>query len=174
MRPAIVALALCLSGLALAAQAPSPQPPAPGGAQQPTFRADITLVTTDAIPRDDNGRFVSDLTKDDFTVLEDGVEQQIDSFVLVHGGRTFNLRDAAASPRPRASSCPDPSPHRHRRVGAGHHHLRGRPHFEADYTPHVRRLIQQIVDNLLHEGDLVAMVSSGPSAIEVDPTLDHS
>jgi len=29
------------------------------------------------------------------------------------------------------------------------------------------------VDTLLHEGDLVAMVSSGPSAIEIDPTLDH-
>jgi hypothetical protein len=46
-------------------------------------------------------------------------------------------------------------------------------HFEPEYTPHVRRIVQQIVDTLLHEGDMVAMVSSGPSSIEIDPTLDH-
>lgn len=174
MRPAIVALACCLSCLALAAQTPSAQAPAPGGAAQPTFRADITLVTTDAIPRDKNGRFVPDLTKDDFTVLEDGVEQQIDSFVLVHGGRTFNLLAPPPPPAPEGIVLP---PTRRPADTAES----GRVliifvddlHFEVDYTPHVRRLVQQIVDNLLHEGDMVAMVSSGPSAIEIDPTLDH-
>ena len=61
------------------------------GAQQPTFRAGVTLVSTDVIPRDQNGRFVTDLTRDNFTVLEDGQPQTIASFTLVRGGRTFNL-----------------------------------------------------------------------------------
>jgi VWFA-related protein len=178
MRPALVAFVIVLSGLVLTAQTPpsrdAAQPPSPGAPAQPTFRADITLVTTDAIPRDKDGRFVADLTKDDFRILEDGVEQRVDSFVLVHGGRTFNL---LAPPPP---SAPEgvvlPPTRRPADTGAS-----GRVivifvddlHFQADFTPHVRRLIQQIVDNLLHEGDLVAMVSSGPSAIEIDPTLDH-
>ncbi|MCC7178863.1 MAG: VWA domain-containing protein [Acidobacteria bacterium] len=173
---AVLALALaCTLGAALAAQSPSPpQAPAPGGVQQPTFRADITLVTTDAIPRDKDGRFVADLTKDDFTVLEDGVAQRIESFVMVHGGRSFNL---LAPPPPSAPEGIVLPPTR-RPADTGES---GRIliifvddlHFQAEYTPHVRRIVQQIVDTLLHEGDLVAMVSSGPSAIEIDPTLDH-
>jgi len=175
MRSAIVALALSASGLALAAQAPAPaQAPPSSGVQQPTFRTDITLVTTDAIPRDKDGRFVADLTKDDFTVLEDGVEQRLESFVLVHGGRTFNLLEAAPPQAPEGIVLP---PTRRPADTGGS----GRVlvifvddlHFQAEFTPHVRRLVQQIVDTLLHEGDLVAMVSSGPSAIEIDPTPDH-
>src|SRR5687768_15945528 len=60
-------------------------------AQHPTFRAGVTLVSTDVIPRDQNGRFVTDLTREDFTVLEDGQPQKIESFTLVRGGRTYNL-----------------------------------------------------------------------------------
>jgi VWFA-related protein len=175
MRSALVALALGMSGLALAAQAPAPsQAPPAGGPQQPTFRADITLVTTDAIPRDKGGRFVADLTKDDFVIVEDGVEQRLESFVMVHGGRTYNL---LAPPPPSAPEGIVLPPTRRPPDAGGS----GRVlvifvddlHFEAHYTPHVRRLVQQVVDTLLHEGDLVAMVSSGPSAIEIDPTPDH-
>ena len=46
-------------------------------------------------------------------------------------------------------------------------------HFEPEMTPHVRRLLQDIVDNLIHDGDLVSVVSSGPSSIEVQPTYDR-
>ena len=95
-----------LCGLALMvgtalSQTPSTPPPAPpqtSGPQTPTFRAAVTLVTTDVITRDSNGRFLADLTKDDFTVLEDGVKQTLTSFSLVHGGRTF-------------TSLEPPSPH---------------------------------------------------------------
>jgi VWFA-related protein len=168
MRPASVLAVVCAAGIVVSGQAPTP----PG---QPTFRAGITLVTTDVIPRDADGRFIADLGKDDFTVLEDGVAQRIESFVLVHGGRTFNL----LQPEP-VSAAPEgivlPPTRRPADTGDS-----GRVlvifvddlHFEPEYTPHVRRIIQQLVDNMLHDGDLVAMVSSGPSAIEVDATLDH-
>ena len=46
-------------------------------------------------------------------------------------------------------------------------------HFEPEYTPHVRRMIEDLADNLLHDGDLVAMVSSGPSTIEIGLTYDR-
>jgi VWFA-related protein len=171
VRSTLVALALTASGMALAAQAPAPAGQAP---EQPTFRTGVTLVTTDAIARDAQGRFLADLTKDEFRILEDGVEQRIESFVLVHGGRMFNL----LAPPPPAAPEGIVLPPTRRPADTSDS---GRVliifvddlHFQAEYTPHVRRIVQQLVDTLLHEGDLVAMVSSGPSAIEIDPTPDH-
>ena len=37
--------------------------------QTPTFRSEVTHVTTDVIPRDASGRFVPDLGKADFTII---------------------------------------------------------------------------------------------------------
>ena len=142
-------------------------------AQQPTFRASVTHVSTDVIARDANGRFIADLTKDNFTIAEDGVPQKIDSFALVHGGRTLSLVEAPPAAAPEGIVLPTTP----RRVADSS----GRVllvfvddlHFEAEYTPHVRRLVQDITNTLLHDGDLVAMVSSGPSSIEVQPTYDR-
>jgi VWFA-related protein len=143
------------------------------GAQQPTFRAGVTLVSTDVIARDDQGRFVSDLTKDNFTVLEDGQPQTIASFSLVHGGRTFNLLSPAANT---ASPEGIVLPQARRRVDDA----AGRVllffiddlHFEPEQTPMVRKLVQDLANNLMHEGDLVAVMSSGPSFIAIGPTYD--
>ena len=56
----------------------------------PVFRSGVTLVTTDVIVRDGEGQFIPDLTRDDFTIHEDGVPQRLASLVMVHGGRVFN------------------------------------------------------------------------------------
>jgi VWFA-related protein len=142
-------------------------------AQQPTFRTGVTLVTTDVIPRNERGAFVSDLTKDSFTVLEDGQPQTIASFAMIQGGRTYNLLTPVA---PAAADGLVLPPTRQRTTDTA-----GRVlvilvddlHFEPELTPHVRRLIQTIVDTLLHEGDLAAVISTGPSFIEVGPTYDR-
>ena len=78
--------------------------PRPAGRQQDIFRSGVDVVTTDVIVRDSAGQFVPDLKKDEFTVLEDGVKQDVVSFILVHGGRTTNL------------AAPPPPP-----VAGGHH-----------------------------------------------------
>lgn len=143
-------------------------------AQQPTFRAGVTLVTTDVITRDQSGRFVTDLTKDNFTVLEDGQPQTISSFMMVRGGRTFNL----IAPAPPPSAAPDgivlppAKPRTDDTAGRVLLIFIDDLHFEADLSPHVRRLIQTIGDNLMHDGDLVSIVSSGPSFISIGPTYD--
>jgi VWFA-related protein len=51
--------------------------------QQPTFRAGTNVVRVDATVLDKSGKLLSDLTRDDFTVSEDGVPQTIDAFRLV-------------------------------------------------------------------------------------------
>ncbi len=144
----------------------------PGG--QPTFRTGVTAVTTDVIVRDRDSRFVSDLNKDELFVVEDGVAQTITSFALVHGGRTYNLLSPALLP-----AAPEGIvlPAKRRTV----EDTAGRVlvifvddvHFEPEYTPHVRRIVQDLADNLLHDGDLVAMVSSGPSSISTGLTYDR-
>ena len=164
-----------MAGVMLSAQAPAPAapaaPPPQTASDQPTFRGGVTLVTTDVIPRDSTGRFVSDLTKDDFTITEDGQPQTLASFVLVNGGRVFNLLE----PPPVTASSNEgivlPPQRRSADMGSGRVLLVfvDDLHFEANYTPHVRRIVQQIAETLMHDGDLVGMVSSGPSAHRDQP-----
>ena len=91
-----VVLAVACS-TAVRAQQNRPLPPEPTATTvgqvagtQPTFRAAVTLVTTDVIVRDEDGLFLPDLGRDDFEIFEDGVPQEIASLVLVHGGRVYN------------------------------------------------------------------------------------
>ena len=62
-----------------APQAAQPQPPP----QQPVFRAGVNLVRVDVIVTDGTGSPVTNLTQEDFEVLEDGQRQTVDSFKLV-------------------------------------------------------------------------------------------
>ena len=64
--------------LALAAVAPAAADVAPQG--RPTFRAGVDRVTVTAVVHRKNGEFVSGLTRDDFTVLDNGVTRPILEF----------------------------------------------------------------------------------------------
>ena len=165
------ALLVALGSFAVHAQ----QPAAPPSAQGPVFRAEISAVTTDVIARDKNGRFVSTLTKDDFTVLEDGVPQTITSFSLVYGGRTFNPLAPAELQKALPEGIVLPTSRRAVQNVAGRviFIFVDDMHVQAEYTPHVQRLIEDLAKNLLHEGDMVAMLSSGPSSIETGLTYDR-
>jgi VWFA-related protein len=72
-----------------AAPAPSAQPPAnpqppPAGSQQPPiFRAGTNQVRVDVTVLDRKGDPVTDLSKEDFDVREDGVAQAIDTIKLI-------------------------------------------------------------------------------------------
>lgn len=75
-------LALPVLGLVLlgaAPQAPQAPPPAP----QPTFETQVELVTVDVAVVDKKGQAVRGLTRDDFVVFENGVEQALTSFESV-------------------------------------------------------------------------------------------
>jgi VWFA-related protein len=113
------------------------------------------------------------LTKEDFSVLEDGVPQTIDSFALVHGGRTFNLVSAPPAAVPEGIVLPTTPRRQPDTSGRVLVIFVDDLHVEPEYTPHVRRLVQDIADTLVHEGDLVSIVSSGPSSIEIEPTYDR-
>jgi Ca-activated chloride channel family protein len=65
-----------------AAQAPAPGTPAQEAPadQQPSFRLGVDLVSLNVTITDPAGRYVTDLTQDDFQVFEDGVKQDVTLF----------------------------------------------------------------------------------------------
>ena len=145
----------------------------PSGDEQPTFRADVTLITNDVIVRDGSGQFVSDLTRDDFVIEEDGVRQELASLVLIQGGRAFNLQMPALAPVVEGIILPTARP-RNDTAGRVFMLFVDDLHMEADETPRIRDLFKRIAKNLVHEGDLFSIVSSGPSSIAIDLTYDRA
>ena len=178
-RWACMAVMVVALGAMAGAQPPERQAPGPEdvgrivtGGQAPTFRSGVTLVTTDVIARDGNGLFIPDLTKDEITVFEDGQPQEIASLVLVHGGRVYNQ---LLPPAPVQEGIVLP-PSRPVNDTAGRIFILfvDDLHLQTGLTPKVRQVFETIADTLIHEGDLFGIVSSGPSAINVQMTYDRS
>ncbi len=147
------------------------QTPAP--TQRPTFVSKIDLVTLDVFVRDKRGQFVPDLKMDDFIVLEDGVQQTLAQSFLIYGGREMSVQVLTApTAAPEGMILPPTRP-----VAD----VAGRVfiifiddlHLQAGDSPRVRNLLTQITNTLIHDGDLFAVVSTGPSSIEVNPTYDR-
>jgi VWFA-related protein len=153
--------------------AQTPPRPQTSPAQQPTFRTTIEAVSTTVIARDQKGNFVPDLRKDEFQVFEDGVPETVSLFVPVIGGRALQEEIATARPVVEGLILPAARPPAD---------VSGRIfiifiddlHLRALDTPRVRKVLTQIRDELIHEGDLVGFVSSGYSSISTDLSYDYN
>ena len=167
----MVALA---AGLSAQTQTPPPAP-APVAAPQarPTFKVQVDLVTNDVIVRDDKGNFIPDLKKDEFEIFEDGVKQDITSMTVVTGGRVTNVLAAPPPPPPEGIILP---PTRPRNDVSGRIFLFfvDDLHLQFHNTGRVRDLFKRISKELVHDGDMFGIVSSGPSSIAVDMTYDKT
>ncbi len=161
----------------LAAQAPAPAAPAgqsqAGQDSQPTFRVQVDLVTQDVLVHDKDGQFVPDLTKNEFQIYEDGVLQDIASMTVVHGGRVSTPLLAAPAKPPEGIILP---PARRTNDVSGRIFLFfvDDLHMQFQSTPRVRELFRKISRDLVHDGDMFGIVSSGPSSILVDMTYDRA
>ena len=177
--PAAVAMALALAGNGTQAQNPPATPPPP---QQPpqtaiartdqVIRTGVELITTDVIVRDNRGQFISDLKKDEFELLEDGVKQQVISFTLTHGGRSYNV---AAPPPPPAQEGIILPPARPTNDAAGRIFIIFVDDLHLDFrnTGRIRDLFKKISKELIHDGDMFGIVSTGPSSLAVELTYDQ-
>jgi VWFA-related protein len=97
MRGAVVSLLLwTLTAVVLTAQQTPPVQPV---SERPTFRAEVSLVEVSAVVTGDGDRPITDLTKDDFEVLEDGVRRPVVS-------ARFLTTTAAAATTRRAPALP--------------------------------------------------------------------
>jgi len=156
----------------LSAQTPAPTSGAAEAQEKPTFKVQVDLVTSDIIVRDEKGNFIPDLKRDEFEIYEDGVKQDISSMTLSHGGRVSNLLEAPPPPPPEGIILP---PVRKVQDTSGRIFLFfvDDLHLQFQNTGRVRDLFKKIGKNLVHEGDLFGIVSSGPSSISIDMTYDR-
>jgi VWFA-related protein len=172
----VAAVAIVALVAAVSAQTPDPAKPAPAPAptqDRPTFRVQVDLVTNDVVIRDEKGNFISDLRPEEFRVYEDGVLQDLASMTVVTGGRVYNPMSAPVAAAPEGIILP-----KKRAVSD----VSGRiflffvddQHLQFGNTGRVRELFKKISKELVHEGDLFGIVSSGPSSIQVDMTYDRS
>jgi Ca-activated chloride channel family protein len=76
LRLALVAALAASVVVATRAQEPDPAP----ASENAPFRSGVELVNVDATVTDDDGRFVSELTKEDFAIFEDNQPQEIAYF----------------------------------------------------------------------------------------------
>ena len=162
-RTAALAAVVAAAGIALDAQR-----------QTEIFRSGVTLVTTDVIVRDGDGLFIPDLTREDFTIYEDDVPQELASLVLVHGGRVYNqllppapVQEGIILPG-RAAPAAAATPGRIFVIFIDDLHIR-----PAD-TPLIHRVMDLLPDALIHQGDEFGIISSGKSAIRVQMTTDQN
>ena len=160
------------------AQQESPAPAAapavqvPADAPTPTFRTAVNLVTSDVIVRNRRGQFQADIAKEDFEVLEDGVPQSLTSFTLVHGGRVFQTQTATVAPVREGIMLP-PSRPVNDAAGRIIIFVIDDLHLEFRDTHRIRRLFRDMAKELIHEGDLFGIVSTGTSSIAIDLTYDR-
>ncbi|HTH01582.1 MAG TPA: VWA domain-containing protein [Vicinamibacterales bacterium] len=180
------AAALLAAGGALQAQNAPPTPPKPATTQEPTadkpviapvqqggvIRRSFDIVSTDVIVRDNKGQFIADLGKNDFEVYEDGVKQDLISFILTHGGRVYNSTPAPAAPVMEGIILP---PSRPTNDAAGRIWLIFVDDLHLDFpnTGRIKDLFKKISNELVHEGDMFGIVSTGPSSLAIDLTYDR-
>jgi len=161
-----ICAATCLA-TAGALTAHSPQ----GSGQQP-IRVGVELIRVDALVRDQQGRFVPKLTKDDFQLFEDGARQEIITLTMTVGGRVFNTTPASAPRDDRGVVLPPSRPPADR-SGRVVVIFVDDAHLDARGTPRLRHLLQTISSELIHDGDLFGVSTTGPSSVSVDLTYDR-
>lgn len=132
------------------------QPPQQGQPPPPTFKVEVNYVEVDASVTDAQGNFVTNLTKNDFQILEDGHPQAISAFSMV------DIPVEHADP-PLFAKAPVPT-----EVVSNHRPFDGRVfvlvmddlHTKFTDTPRARAAARQFVERYVGANDLVAVVNS--------------
>jgi VWFA-related protein len=147
------------------AQQPSPAPQTPGDQPPVTFRVEVNYVEVDAFVTDAQGNPVTDLTANDFDVLEDGKPQKVSAFSLV------NIPIERAE-RPLFAGKPiEPDVQTNE-------HLEGRIYLlvlddiHTDFTrsPRVKAAARRFIEQNFGTNDLAAVVYTGRSDASQDFT----
>jgi VWFA-related protein len=133
----------------------------PATAKPPAFPAQVEQVTVDVVVTDGKGQPVTDLTRDNIEIYEDGVRQAIASFDL------FQVRAApsVASPNAEAPTAPGPS----RLSTNTAQEQRGRSfvivfddvHLTAATAQRAKAAVAEFLRKETREGDRVTLLAAG-------------
>lgn len=159
MRRTILVPLLVLA-CSLAAAARQQAPPAADPSQPPiTFRVEVNYVEIDAIVTDQQGNPVTNLTRDDFQVFEEGKPQTIANFSLVH--IPLERPDAPLF----APSPIEPDVRSNRREFDGRIYVLVLDdlHTHFSRSPLVRQAARQFIERHFGANDMAAIVQTGGS-----------
>jgi len=171
---------LCFIGLLVLALVPlsaRQQNPEPKS-DQPVFKTSSTLATLDAVVTDDEGRAVTDLTKDDFEVTVSRKRQDLQQAVFVRADTPVSLapspigtENPAAPPPPRpgsASAVLKASTMGTGRITRTIAFVVDDLSLSFESTFAVRKALNKYVETQLGPGDLVAIIrtASGVGALQ--------
>jgi VWFA-related protein len=149
----LAALVAFLAGSVLIA-GQTPQSTLP---QTPTFKVQVDYVDVDVLVTDRDGKFVSNLTRDDFEIFEDRRPQKISNFSVVN--IPIERADRPLySPEPFE---PDVESNETPFEGRLYVMILDDVHIDATRTPNVRRAARQFIERYLGANDLMAIVQTG-------------
>ena len=161
----ILALVLPLAlSPAPAAQAPVPQgagaAPANGQRPEAVFRANVEYVEVTVRVTTADGRFVTDLSQDDFEIREEGRPQAITGFRLV---------DLPTAPPPETPAAwrdaePDVQTNAPGAEGRVYVLVLDSLHVQPERTRDVRQMARRFLERYFADGDLAAVVSTSGTA----------
>ena len=146
---------LIVAGLAILP--PARQAPQPPAQTPPTFRVDVNYVEIDARAADAQGNFVSDLTENDFQILEDGARQTIKVFTRVN--LPVERQDG-----PLFKTAPiDPDVASNREEFNGRVFVLVLDDLQTDFrrSTRLRRAARQFIERYIGANDLAAVVYTG-------------
>lgn len=147
-------------------QKPTGQPTTTQSQTPPIFRATANSVYTDLKVVDSKGQFVPNMNANEFKIYEDGVEQKMQFFQAVIGGRTFeppitfNTEPADTGLILPTARPPVDTSGRIFVIFIDDLHLQ-----TAD-TSITKRVLEIMRDTLLHDGDEITIVSTGYSGLD--------
>ena len=140
---------------------------------RPDFRASVDLITTDMIARNARtGQFIADLKPHEIEVYEDGVKQTIATIELIHGGRAYSVLGLPPAPAAEGIILPRNKPSSDT---AGRVFLLfiDDLHLDVQQTARTRLLLQDMRKNLIHDGDMFGIVTTGTSSLSIQLTYDR-
>jgi VWFA-related protein len=141
--------------------------------QRQVFRATTDAVTTDVTVRDKTGKFIPDLTIKDFELYEDGVLQNLAYFVVSIGGRILTeIAPTTAAPVSEGLILP-PQKAVTDQSGRIFIIFIDDMHLQPLDSIKAKEVLKQIRDTLIHDGDLIALVSTGFSSIATELSYDY-
>ncbi|HEY5839696.1 MAG TPA: VWA domain-containing protein, partial [Pyrinomonadaceae bacterium] len=146
---AILFTAFCASAISATAQQPQNQNP-------DVIRVNTSLVQTDVMVFDKQGKFVDKLKREQFVLKVDGKPREISFFELVKAGSSNEEAQLAAA-RGVASNAGAPAPlDRGRLVFFFIDDL----HLSEESMHHTRKLLSQFVDREMGQNDQVALIAA--------------
>src|SRR5258706_8348878 len=171
---------LLVSGVVVSGQQPRTTTPQP-----PTFRLETSLIEADAVVTDAQGNIVRGLTKDDFTILDDGKPQPVAAFTFVDipieradgpavvgptGAASVAGVPVAAAPR----VAPDVRTNERPFDGRVYILVMDDLHTTPEWSIQVRKMAQMFIDRNLGDNDLMAVVYSSRGNVGSGFTNDRS